>query len=142
MARHPMTEIRRLTIPAPLVLDATLAFDREQNGWLWLASDHEIALHPQAPGRAVIAALRKGTTSREVTERSAAWIAAAIIHYCFRRRIPIPRHSSKRIEIASDSVALYIESTSMLLPIEASSRPRSAAATAQGHANPATRDPA
>ncbi|MFO1455441.1 MAG: hypothetical protein U1F18_04275 [Steroidobacteraceae bacterium] len=134
MNKLQVNEHRRITFSFPLVLDAALSFDREHNGWLWRASGHALTIAPVADGSLSIRALRSGATEPEVVERSAAWVAAALLHYCFKRRIPIPRQGNKRIELVTDAIDLVIATTVQVLPIElqTSEAGRAPAATAGG----------
>ena len=95
---------------------------------------HALTIAPVADGSLSIRALRSGATEPEVVERSAAWVAAALLHYCFKRRIPIPRQGNKRIELVTDAIDLVIATTVQVLPIElqTSEAGRAPAATAGG----------
>jgi hypothetical protein len=118
MSKLQLNEHRRITFTFPLVLDAALVFDREHNGWLWRASGHVMKLAPSADGSISIEALRSGATAPESSDRPAAWVAAALLHYCFKRRVPIPRLGVKRIELMTDSIDLVIAMSMQVLPIE------------------------
>jgi hypothetical protein len=118
MNKLSLSEHRRISFSFPLVLDAALAFDREHNGWLWRASNHALTIAPVADGSLSIQALRSGASAPETSERNAAWVAAALLNYCFRRRIPIPRQGHKRIELVTDAIELVIATTVQVLPIE------------------------
>lgn len=130
MNKLPLHEHRRISFPFPLVLDAALAFDREHNGWLWRASDHVLTISPAADGSIAIRARRSGSIEPESAERSAAWVAAALLQYCFKRRIPIPRQGSKRIELVTEAIDLVIATSVALLPIELSAMAARAAMAA------------
>jgi hypothetical protein len=41
-------------------------------------------------------------------------VAAAIVNYCVTMRVPIPRNSTKSIQVLGDGVALLLENTVML----------------------------
>ena len=78
-------------------------------------------LEPRADDRTgsiSIQALRSGAATPESAERNAAWVAAALLNYCFRRRIPIPRQGNKRIELVTEAIELVISTTQQVLPIE------------------------
>ena len=51
-----------------------------------------------------------GATNEKV-DRSAAWVAAACLHFCFANRIPVPRQATKRIEPIEGGLQLVIEMT-------------------------------
>ncbi|MDE2051733.1 MAG: hypothetical protein KGJ72_12020, partial [Gammaproteobacteria bacterium] len=52
----------------------------------------------------------------QVSERrySLPVVAAAIVNYCLTMRVPIPRNSTKSIQVLVDGVALVLENTVML----------------------------
>ncbi len=118
MSRLNLQDLRRLVFPVPALLDAVLTFDREHNGWLWLATAPSLTI--EAGGALKIEATRAGATAAETASRQPAWVAAALLQYCFKRRIPIPRHCSKTIEVLPDGIALLIEMSLSLPPLELS----------------------
>ena len=120
MTKLQINDYRRITVPYPLVLDAALAFDREHNGWLWRASEHTLTILPAADCSIAIGARRSGAAETASVERSAAWVAAALLQYCFKLRIPIPRQSCKGVELTSAGIDLIISTSVALLPIELS----------------------
>ena len=120
MSKLQINDHRRITVPYPLVLDAALAFDRQHNGWLWRASGHTLTILPAADCSIAIGARRSGAAETASVERSAAWVAAALLQYCFKRRIPIPRQSCKGVELTPAGIDLIISTSVALLPIELS----------------------
>ena len=121
MQKLPLIETRRITFPLALVLDAALSFDREQGGWLWRASRHALTIQPVGDGSIAVQALRAGSPTPETVDRPAAWVAASLLHYCFKRRIPIPRSGEKRIEPVTNAIDLVITTTAAVRPLELTS---------------------
>ncbi len=120
MHRLALREIRRLKFTVPALLDAALTFDREHNGWLWRASDHSLWVEAGGGGAVTIRASRGGTP--EDVARSPAWMAAALLHYCFKRRIPVPRSGTKTIAVTPEGVDLVIEVALQLPALELDAR--------------------
>jgi len=129
MGRLTLQDSRRLKFTVPALLDAVLTFDREHNGWLWRASAHSLLIEAGGGGAVTIEACKAGTAAPETVNRSPAWVAAALLQYCFKRRIPVPRNGTKTIEVLADGmgVALRVEVTMVLPALELSSDALSAA---------------
>jgi hypothetical protein len=106
----PIYESRRLLLPIETALDAAIEFDRQQGGSLWqndvtetrLVSgrDPMLVVTTQAPGQAP-----------ERRQFDLPTLAAAIIHYCVRARIPLPRQGRKSIEISQEGVTFSLDTT-------------------------------
>ena len=141
MSRLTLHDSRRLKFAVPALLDAALTFDREHNGWLWRASDHSLVIDSGGAGAVTIRARKAGATDFETVNRSPAWVAAALLQYCFKRRIPIPRHGTKTISVLPDGVVMLVEVNMVLPPLELAPHVLSAAER-QGAANAAGAPPA
>ncbi len=109
MAKVPVHEVRKLTLPLETAVDAVLELDSEQGGSLAfsLLVDAQIESEPE-PGL-VITVQRRGSESTEQRKFTLPILAAAFIRYCWKCRIPLPRQGSKRIEIAPDGFIFTIE---------------------------------
>jgi hypothetical protein len=118
MNKFTLRERREIAFTAAMVLDAALVFDREHNGGIWRGSGHALQFDPAGDGAIVLLAVKAGMTEATRTAFGAAWVAAALLHYCFKRRIPMPRHATKRIERAGDGIKLVIETSTSMLPVE------------------------
>jgi len=118
MGRLTLQDSRRLKFTVPALLDAALTFDREHNGWLWRASDHSLLIDAGGAGAVTIRARKPGATEFETANRSPAWVAAALLQYCFKRRIPIPRKATKTLSVLPDGVAIVVETTMVVTPLE------------------------
>ncbi len=109
MSRLTLQDSRRLKFTLPALLDAALTFDREHNGWIWRGTGHSLVIDGGGGGAVTIQAQRVGAAEPETVNRSPAWVAAALLHYCFRRRIPVPRNGAKTLEVLPDGVAMVLE---------------------------------
>lgn len=118
MSRLTLQDSRRLKFAVPALLDAALTFDREHNGWLWRASDHSLSIDAGGAGAVTIRARKSGATDFETVNRSPAWVAAALLQYCFKRRIPVPRQGTKTISVLPDGVVMRVEVNMLLPPLE------------------------
>jgi hypothetical protein len=118
MSRLTLQDSRRLKFAVPALLDAALTFDREHNGWMWRASEHSLLIDEGGTGAVTIRARKPGGTEFETVKRSPAWVAAALLQYCFKRRIPIPRNGTKTISVLPDGVVMLVEVTLALPPLE------------------------
>lgn len=111
MAKIPLHEVRRLTVPVETALDAVLDLDAEQGGQLAFGpiAQARVETDPE-PGLSVVAH-RRGTDETERRLFTLPILAAALIRYCWKCRIPLPRHGSKRIEALNDGFVFTIEGT-------------------------------
>jgi len=109
MSRLTLQDSRRLKFTIPALLDAVLTFDREHNGWMWRARGQSLVIDVGGGGAVTIFATRNGAAAPEQINRTPAWVAAALLHYCFKRRIPIPRHGTKMLEVLPEGIAMRVE---------------------------------
>jgi hypothetical protein len=117
MANTLIHESRRLQFPLDTLVDAIIELEHKQGHW--------------PPKATVVGASIDASTTTDndrvtlsihlpegdkVIERkySLAMIAAAIVNYCVTLRVPLPRNSSKSVQVLSDCVALVLENTVML----------------------------
>jgi hypothetical protein len=109
MAKVPVHELRKLILPLETAVDAVLELDSEQGGSLafGLIVEAQVESEPE-PGLA-LAVQRRGSETVERRKFALPVLAAAFIRYCWKCRIPLPRHGSKRIEIAPDGFVFTIE---------------------------------
>ena len=103
MAKVPIQETRKLAMPVETVVDAILELDRSHGGALCNAKLSQVRVETGAEPRLTLI-LAAGAGAAPVEKHfSLAAIAAAVIHYCFRARIPLPRHATKSIEVVPGS---------------------------------------
>jgi hypothetical protein len=136
MAKVPVHEVRRLTLPLATAVDAVLELDSEQGGALAFGTIVEAQIESEPEPGLAIAVQRRGSESIERRKFTLPILAAAFIRYCWKCRIPLPRHGSKRIEIAPDGFIFTIEGSVEVIrrhgpvPQQAAGAPREAAAEA------------
>jgi hypothetical protein len=64
---------------------------------------------------AIVLSIHRPERAAVVERRySLSMVAAAIVNYCLTMRVPIPRNSTKSIQVLADGVALVLENTVML----------------------------
>jgi hypothetical protein len=104
-------ETRRLVLPLETVVDAVLELDRERGGRLSLATITDARIEAgESPGL-LLEALHPDTVSPERRRYSLPAIAAAVIHYCWKTKVPLPRNWTKSIEIVPEGFALALQGT-------------------------------
>ncbi len=111
MARVQLHETRKLVLPLDTAVDAVLELDCEQGGALAFGTilSAQIESEPE-PGLKLIVQ-RRGTETSESRKFELPILAAAFIRYCWKCRIPLPRHGAKRIEIGPEGFIFTIEGT-------------------------------
>jgi hypothetical protein len=109
MAKVPVHELRKLTLPLETAVDAVLELDSEQGGSLAFGAIVEARIESEPEPGLAITVQRRGSEATERRKFTLAILAAAFIRYCWKCRIPLPRQGSKRIEIAPDGFIFTIE---------------------------------
>lgn len=104
-------ETRRLVLPLETVVDAVLELDRERGGRLALSSIKDARIEAGENPALVLEALHPDALSPEQRRYSLPAIAAAVIHYCWKTRVPLPRNWTKSIEIVPEGFALALQGT-------------------------------
>jgi len=110
-------ETRRLEFPLDTLVDALIELEDKQGHWPSKATvvgasiDHEATTDSDR----VILSIHRPDSGKVIERRYALpMIAAAIVNYCLTVRVPLPRNSTKSIEVLPDGVALVLENTVML----------------------------
>ncbi len=107
-----MHESRRLVLPLETMVDALVEFDHVHRRWPQHAT-LEGARLDESNG-IVLSLKRSGQDASIERTYSLAIIAAAIIHYCAKMRVPIPRNASKSVAITPSGVTMTLEGTLFL----------------------------
>lgn len=116
MANTLIHETRRLQFPLDTLVDALIELEDKQGHWPPKATVVGASIDKSgADGACVVLSIHR-PEGGAVTERrySLSMIAAAIVNYCVTVRVPMPRNSTKTIQVLADGVALLLENTVML----------------------------
>lgn len=111
MAKLLIYESRRLVLPLETVVDAVIELDREHGGRLALASIMDARIEAGENPGLVLECLHPDTVSPDQRQFSLPAIAAAVIHYCWKAKVPLPRNGTKSIEIVPEGFALMLQAT-------------------------------
>jgi hypothetical protein len=103
-----IAETRQLRLSLDGLLEALLALDRQKNGWVWRGRDHAISVGGAADGSVVVEARRDSSATPQRMSYDRAFVAAALIHFCFLMRVPLPRTAQKEIEVTEEGAVLSI----------------------------------
>ncbi|HTY94711.1 MAG TPA: hypothetical protein VMC02_12535 [Steroidobacteraceae bacterium] len=116
MAKVRLEEFRKFTLPIETVVDALLELDRSHGGTLAQGRLTEARVETGAdPGLTLVIVQGAGGAAAAVEKHfTLPAIAAAIIHYCSRVRIPLPRQGKKSIEILGEGVQFTIQALTEL----------------------------
>jgi hypothetical protein len=110
-------ETRRLQFPLDTLVDALIELEDKQGHWPSKATvvGASIDQSTTTDNDRVILSIHR-PESGQVIERkySLPMVAAAIVNYCLTLRVPMPRNSTKSIEVLSDGIVLVLENTVML----------------------------
>lgn len=117
MAKVRVQEVRKLLLPVETVVDAVLELDRSHGGTLSIGKLTEARVETGAePGLTLVVMQGSGAAAATVQKHyTLPAVAAAVIHYCFRARIPLPRQATKSIEIVADGFQLTIQTVTEVL---------------------------
>ncbi|HEX5207561.1 MAG TPA: hypothetical protein VFW10_07165 [Steroidobacteraceae bacterium] len=116
MANTLIHENRRLQFPLDTLVDALIELEDKQGHWPSKATVVGATIDNPADSEAAVVLSIHRQDSGEVSERrySLPMLAAAIVNYCLTMRVPIPRNSTKSIQVLTDGVALVLENTVMV----------------------------
>lgn len=113
MANTLIHESRRLQFPLDTLVDALIELECKQGHWPSRATVVGASIENLGAGNANLVLSVHRPEKGQVSERRYAtpMIAAAIVNYCVTMRVPIPRKSSKSIQVLPDGVVLVLENT-------------------------------
>ncbi len=117
MAKVRVQEVRKLLLPIETVVDAVLELDRSHGGTLAIGKLMEARVETGTqPGLTLVVIQGNGSAAAAVQKHyTLPAVAAAVIHYCFRARIPLPRQATKSIEVVPDGFQLTIQHVTEVL---------------------------
>jgi hypothetical protein len=106
-----MHDSRRLVLPLDTTVDALIEFDRAHKRWPERVTLDSARLGPSG----VVVSVRQSGQGAPI-ERiySLAIVAAAIIHYCAKMRVPVPKNASKSVSVSQDGITMVLEGTLFL----------------------------
>ncbi len=104
-------ESRRLVLPIETVVDAVLELDRERGGRLSMASITDARIETGENASLVIEVQYPNTVAPERRSYPLAAIEAAVIHYCWKLKVPLPRNWTKSIDLVPEGFALSLQGT-------------------------------
>jgi len=109
-------ENRRLQFPLDTLVDALIELEDKQGHWPSKATVVGASIDNSGDDEAAVVLSIHRPEGGAVFERrySLSLVAAAIVNYCVTMRVPIPRNSTKTIQVATDGVVLVLENTVML----------------------------
>ena len=117
MANTLIHESRRLQFPLDTLVDALIELEDKQGHWPSKATVVGATIEPAngTDAEGVVLSIHRPESGKVIERRyTLPMIAAAIVNYCLTLRVPMPRNSSKSIQILSDGVALVLENTVIL----------------------------
>ena len=116
MANTLIHETRRLQFPLDTLVDALIELEDKQGHWAPKATVVGATIDNPEGGEACVVLSVHRPDGGRVSERryKLPVVAAAIVNYCVAMRVPIPRNSTKSIQVLPDGVALVLENTVML----------------------------
>jgi hypothetical protein len=109
-------ETRRLQFPLDTLVDALIELEDKQGHWPPRATVVGASIDNSEGNAASVVLSVHRPDGGEVVERrySLPMLAAAIVNYCVTMRVPIPRNSTKTIQVLEEGVTLVLENTVML----------------------------
>lgn len=116
MANTLIFENRRLQFPLDTLVDAIIELEDKTGHWPSKATVVGAAIDNSGEGEAAVVLSIHRAEGGEVIERrySLAMLAAAMVNYCVTMRVPMPRNSTKSIQVLADGVVLVLENNVML----------------------------
>jgi hypothetical protein len=107
-ARVRIEDRRQIGFPTDALLDALLTWDHHRHGWLWRAVDHILRIEGAESTSVVVEARRQASGDPERMVFDVQHVAAAIIHYCWREHIPVPRSARKEVKLTAEGAVLLL----------------------------------
>ncbi|HEX5458999.1 MAG TPA: hypothetical protein VFX20_03425 [Steroidobacteraceae bacterium] len=116
MANTLIHESRRLQFPLDTLVDALIELENKQGHWPPKATVVGASIDNSGESDSNVILSIHRAEGGDVIERryGLSKLAAAMVNYCLTMRVPIPRNSTKSIQLLRDGVALVLENTVML----------------------------
>ena len=116
MANSLIHETRRLHFPFDTLVDALIELEDKQGHWPSKATVVGASIDDSGTvGAGIILSIHRPESGKVTEHRyTAPMIAAAIVNYCLTMRVPMPRNSTKTIQVLPDGIALTLENTVIL----------------------------
>jgi hypothetical protein len=117
MAKVRIQEFRKLLLPIETVVDAVLELDRSHGGTLAIGKLMEARVESGAQAGLTLVVMQGSGSAAAAVEKhyTLPAVAAAVIHYCFRARIPLPRQATKSMEVVPEGFQLTIQTVTEVL---------------------------
>src|SRR5579862_7907544 len=117
MAKVRVQELRKLLLPIETVVDAVLELDRSHGGTLAIGKLMEARVETGTQSGLTLVVIQGSGSAASAVQKhyTLPAVAAAVIHYCFRARIPLPRQATKSIEIVGEAFQLTIQTNTEVL---------------------------
>jgi hypothetical protein len=111
MAKVRIEEVRKLLFPIETVVDAVLELDRSHGGTLANGRLMEVRVETGTQSGLTLVAMQGSGSSAAAVQKhyTLPAVAASVIHYCYRARIPLPRQGTKSIEVVAQGFQLTIQ---------------------------------
>lgn len=116
MANTLIHETRRLQFPLDTLVDALIELEDKQGRWPSKATVVGASIdNSDDEDAGVVLSIHRPEGGAVIERRySLSRLAAAMVNYCVAMRVPIPRNSTKTIQVLADGVALVLENTVIL----------------------------
>jgi hypothetical protein len=117
MAKVRIQEFRKLLLPIETVVDAVLELDRSHGGTLAIGKLMEARVETGAQAGLMLVVMQGSGSAAAAVQKhyTLPAVAAAVIHYCFRARIPLPRQGTKSMEVVPEGFQLTIQTVTEVL---------------------------
>lgn len=131
-------ESRRLILPLETVVDAVLDLDRERGGRLSMATVTDARIQEGEQAALILEVQAPDAVAPERLDYPLPAVAAAVIRYCWKNKVPLPRNWTKTIDIVPEGFALSLQGSVEINRRHGgfATRAKSAAEPASGEAQP------
>lgn len=103
------SEVRIIVFTSEEVLDAVEQFSETLDTPLFRGKPSDLHVRKSPQVRAILEVERAGGEEIETVDLNSSHLAAALITFCRKRRIPLPRNAKKELDIIEDQLVLRLE---------------------------------